>query len=142
MMDDLNPLAPNPSWEERVIEKLRVGAVYHVSPTVMRSINLQVARDMITDQLAYRLTAFIQANHVGAYDYDVTIESPASAWQHAKQEWFPTFARWVRRPPRMGTRRATVHVDAWAMFPESTIEWPEQLHRVVIRRETTHRWLP
>jgi excisionase family DNA binding protein len=56
--------------------------------------------DEVRNVLMIEFRTTLLARRVDPQNATVRWRVPASPWQHAKAAWFPTFSRWLRRPPR------------------------------------------
>lgn len=63
---------------------------------------------MAQDALVIQLRTYLWSQAYGRAES--AFEIPTSAWQHVKQDWFPTFSRWLRRPPRYRIERRRYRV--------------------------------
>ena len=123
----------NPSdqltFERIELQLQKVATSAAIAPAVVYDLKPEVAADMASGNLIASLRGYVLSDHLAT---DQTVEfadRPASWWQHAKAELFPTFSRWLRRPPRYVRERVTITVDSFATFPESNISYPPDLGR-------------
>lgn len=81
----------------------------------------------VADGLLISLTDYVLSDHLATDQKVVFSKRPATWWQHTKAVHFPTFSRWLRRPPRYVHEEVVVEVQSFATFPESTISYPKEL---------------
>lgn len=89
--------------------------------------------DLIAEELLFMLTSHVLGHKVETIDHPVHYEEWASWWQHTKAVLFPTFSRWMRRPPRRVGRTITTTIDKYLTFPEATIAYPPELRNPVVQ---------
>ena len=124
----------NPIDDELTIERIelqlqKVATSAAIAPASVYDLTTEVVADWASGNLIASLQGYVLSDHLAT---DQTVEftdRPASWWQHAKAELFPTFSRWLRRPPRYIREQVTITVDSFATFPESRIAYPENLGR-------------
>lgn len=96
-------------------------------------------RDFFTDDVIVDLRGYVWAQRIQNETAILTVEYPATWWQHFKQRWFP---RWARRrwPVRMQTKTREYEFTCHALHPGFKYEAPKQLGPVVIKTAVTPRW--
>lgn len=116
---------------------VQMGAITRLQPVVLQRMSVDQAVDFITGDLAYRLSGYVLADQLASCDHVVTLYVDRSEfeswWQHTKLLLFPTFSRWLRRPPRRrewtDTYRKTVNVRNYCTFPEYNRVLPDDFGR-------------
>ena len=122
------------------LERLKVASAVSLSPSILHDMELHQAEDYIVGTLVYKLSSYLLADELAPATKDFTYSTWASWWQHAKHVMFPTFSRWLRRPPRQAHHTITVEVRNWATFPQATTVYPKELGPVRIMQQAFIRW--
>lgn len=117
------------------LEKVQVYARTGMSSYVMRNAKLERWFDPMMDELVFTLHSHVLGHKVEVTPVEVVFEWAhwPSWWQHCKNTLFPTFSRWLRRPPRLKLEKTTkiVRLDKYRTFPECTYDYPKELGRWV-----------
>jgi hypothetical protein len=123
----MNPLAPSPVYKQ--FEMLRNSTSRRIPRAVRQQSELSVWEDYVGDALVVEMTTHVLADKVldekVPFTVWVHVEEWASWWQHTKGIHFPTFSRWLRRPPRRITRRVSrtveIVVREYVTFPDADV---------------------
>lgn len=92
----------------------------------------------VADHLLMELSTYVLQDHLATDQKVVFSMQPESWWQHTKAVHFPTFSRWLRRPPRYTREEVLVEVKSFASFPEQTMHYPESLGKMRRVQLVTH----
>lgn len=130
----MNPMEQIDLAKIITLDRLPVAVQQSFGASVLQSLDLSFAEDVIYGGLTARLRAYLQADHLADATHTAHSFSeprPVSWWQHTKLVHFPTLSRWLRRPPRMTRDKVTVTVDvrSFAAFPESSLVYPTEFGR-------------
>lgn len=114
---------------ERVDGELVLRTIRHhldqqqVGSTMVTSARYDVTPDMFTDMLCHRLTAFVLSERVVRETHTLTIDVPATWFQHLKaarmRDWI--LRRW---PVRYTTVKREVTFDKRLNYPAASIALP------------------
>lgn len=115
------------AFREVVLQRLEVAARQSITSYVLRNATVDVHTDRIVDALTVQLRSHVLADRLEPSSTEVTFDTWSSLWQHVKAAWFPTFSRWLRRPPRTATVSRTVTASNFATFPECGRDYPVDL---------------
>lgn len=118
-------------FETLTLERLKVAYMQQASSYVVRNADIRVVSDILTDQLVARLESHVMADRLEPSDGAVTFVVWASTWQHVKASLFPTFSRWLRRPPRKRPVRVPITAQNFTTFPTCRTDYPPDLGRPV-----------
>lgn len=140
-----------PSVEALTLERLKLGLQMRVGAHVLDSLRLERQQDMIYNDLLYRLEASVLAEKLPPEKVErskvVTLDFPASSWQHFKQEhseswWLGWLVR--RRPIRYQaleqTATLTVDLERYRTFPQCNYVFPKGLGPYVNVAVTHDHW--
>lgn len=133
------PAMSDREFTERILHIVRVGARQiipeHVARTASFSVQEQMGRDMILG-----LSAEVLRDHIVNEVQTVTLEVPASWWQHFKADHRDRFGfRWfVKRFPILWeTWNKEVRFDRYYDYPDAAISLPEDKFGKYIVYETS-----
>jgi hypothetical protein len=107
----------------------RVTDSYEVPAAIIANAELSSWFEPVFDKMVVGLSTYVLTDRLDRQTLTRTTEVPDTWWQHTKLVHFPTFSRWLRRPPRMRTITLSVEVEPQVMFPEAN--YPRQLGRPV-----------
>ena len=117
-------------FEQKVLERLSVGARYVISHAVLEQ--YEDAGSHINGELVRSLRSRVLADHLAddVFTASTSFEAPRSTWQmfkqtHAESWWL----RWLveRHPVEMATQRrdVAVNVARYLTYPDAAIRTPE-----------------
>jgi hypothetical protein len=109
-----------------VLERLKVGIAQQISPALAANLTVEQQVDFMRN-LVFRMQSEFLGDKLAEDAYEQSIEVPATAWDHVKQDWLPTFTRWFRWKVRTRRAVATFRVRDYHAFPESTMVYPREL---------------
>jgi hypothetical protein len=135
--------------EEILLEQLKFGVQRRIGYGAAQSLNLEMIKEVITDQMIFSLTAEMLAERIGGEQIRkhervqhvfTPIDGPFQRWKdrHKTSWWLRWFVRWrpVCRLYEELITNVTLQVDVkdYATFPEHTVAYPPQLGPVKFRR--------
>jgi hypothetical protein len=127
-----------PALERVVLERMKMGVRQEVGAHVAESLHLEQWVEPMTRNMVVRLTADILAEKLPPERVErsktVTLDFPASSWQHFKQEHSESWwLRWLvrRRPVRVQALEQTVtlvvDLEKYRTFPQCNYVFPQDL---------------
>jgi hypothetical protein len=125
-------------FTQRILRIVRVGANQIIPAHVASTANFTVQEQMGGDMLL-GLTAEVLRDHIVNEIQTVTLEVPASWWQHFKSDHRNRFGfRWFvkRFPILLETWTKDVTFDRYYDYPDATIQLPEENFGKFIVSET------
>jgi hypothetical protein len=141
----MDPLTPVTS-EQHVLEKLKVVSQIAVSRSVLPAFVRDNARfevgeaNPVLDQLIFRLRSAVLADKLVSERQAVTLDIPASWWQHFKRDsWLGRHRpQWMRRrwPVRFTTMRQEVLFERYRTYPDASIALPSERFGAPVIYET------
>lgn len=118
----------SPSTRQVTLEKLTLALGQRISEEVVREMatdwpsggaaTWEFCRDFSTRAFVGNLRLMLACQKGDP----VVINYPATAWDHIKRDWIPTFTRWLGLP----VRETTVEFTGRIVYPD--IAFPEQRH--------------
>jgi hypothetical protein len=120
-----------------MLEWQRVASSHAIGAATLREAELHQFFDVVTDSLVHGLTTFVLTEQLPPKEVTKEVEVPETWWQHTKLVHFPTFSRWLRRPPRFRTITMHVEVEGMLTFPHSNLVYPKKLGKPVLIATTT-----
>lgn len=125
----------------RILHWQRVADQEMVSPSAIERANFTIDDLHLRDLLAARLTAWVLTDHLCERRQTVTLEVPASWWQHFKRDALPkriTKSQWFRKhiPVRLREMQQTVIFSEDRMYADYC-ELPERFGQPVIVETVT-----
>lgn len=133
------PAMSDSEFTQRILRIVRVGASQvipeHVARTASFSVQEHMGRDMILG-----LSAEVLRDHIVDEVQTVTLEVPASWWQHFKADHRDRFGfRWFvkRFPILLETWNKEVRFDRYYNYPDARISLPEDNFGKFIVYETS-----
>lgn len=117
-----------------VLNKDRVAAMSHFSPSLLQDLKLEVAQDMMYRTLVARMETFVLSEHLADDTQTATKQVPATWRDHAKQD----FGYWVEKPHN----RVVYAVASWIKkrlkpITFRTLELSVMWHRAATRPHST-----
>jgi hypothetical protein len=129
----------DPQVVRRVLEMQRVTAASRVPAFIAHTARLDVERAML-DELVYRLSAFVLADKFVDDVYTVTVNVPASWWQHFKRDCLPQWWR-NRWPVKEEQIRRRVEFMRYNTYPNASFALPEErFGKPVVYETVTPLW--
>src|ERR1700744_2788908 len=129
------------STDPVIIDLKKVG-VQHLMPAfVAQTAKYEV--HAVAETLAYELTAYVLSQHVADLRQEVTIDIPASWWQHFKRDRAPKW--FVRRyPVKTATMRKVFYLDRFRTYPDANYALPQETFGKSVMFETIDQstWEP
>lgn len=117
-----------------LLEWRKVATSHNISPEVIESAELHEWVEPVSRMLVVSLTTFVLTDRLGPEKVTREAKVPETWWQHTKLVHFPTFSKWLRRPPRMRTIELTVNVEDTVLFPHAERTYPSELGKPVFHR--------
>lgn len=114
-----------------VLDRLKLQATESIASAVLRDVDARIVVGDMADDVRVMFESFFLAYRHHPEKLTVEFETPASWWQHAKAQLFPTFSRILRRPPRYRTITRNVTRECFLAFPECDYDFPAPLGRPV-----------
>ncbi len=121
--------------EKHVLDQLKVVSEMAVArselPNFVRDrAKLDVIADPLTDHLIFSLKSLVLAEKLVQEQQTVTLDIPASWWQHFKRDsWLGRHRpQWMRKrwPVRFTTMRQTVRFERYRNYPDASIPLPPE----------------
>jgi hypothetical protein len=134
------------SSEQHVLEKLKVVSQLAVERSVLPRFVRDNAKlevrdaDPFTDRLIFQLRSMVLADKLVEERQTVTLDIPASWWQHFKRDsWLGRHRpQWMRKrwPVRFTTMRQTVQFQRYRNYPDASIPLPPERFGAPVIYET------
>jgi hypothetical protein len=135
------PIMPDEEFTQRILRIVRVGARQIIPAHVASTANFTVQEQIGGDRLL-GLTAEVLRDHIVHEVQTVTLEVPATWWQHFKAEHSNGFVirRFIKRfPIRWETWTKNVTFDRYYDYPDASIQLPEDHFGKFIVHETVNQ---
>lgn len=140
--------ALGPAFREHVrhrLEARKVGFTCQFPGEFFRDgITVDVSRDGMFDTVAMRMVSYVLSDQLVHECDEVTVDVPASWWQHFKRDVlsrYRVFRRYVRRHPvEMRTLRNLVSFDRYRIYPQADVMMPRtpygmpQYHEAIVQK--------
>ena len=126
-------------YTQRVLRIVKVGTSQIIPGHVARTAEFTVTEQMGGDMLL-GLSAEVMRDHIVNETQTVTLETPATWWQHFKSDHRDRFGfRWLIKkfPIRWETWTKTVTFDRYYDYPDAAISLPEDQFGKFIVYETS-----
>ena len=121
----------NPWTEQILLHWRKVATTCNLSPNMVADAEIHEWLDVVADNLALSLSSFVLSDKLETKKVVREVTVPETWWQHTKMVHFPTFSKWMRRPPRMRTHTLTVDVENEVAFPQAKVRYPRELGKPV-----------
>lgn len=121
----MHPLTAVPT-QDIVLERLKVAVASQVSPALAANLTVEQHVDIMKN-LVLRIQSEVLGDKLAEDTYEQSISVPATAWDHVKRDWLPTFTRWFHWKVRERRAVAMFRVRDYHAFPESTMVYPPTL---------------
>jgi hypothetical protein len=135
------PIMSDREFTQRILRIVRIGARQiipaHVANTANFSVQEQIGSDMLLG-----LTAEVLRDHIVNEIQTVTLEVPATWWQHFKADHRDRFGfrRFIKRfPIRRETWTKNITFDRYYDYPDASIALPEDQFGKFIVYETVNQ---
>lgn len=124
---------------------LRLAKLPYGSRTALpRGVEAQVNLEYEFERSIMRLSAEVLAHRLDTEARTWSWKAPATAWDHVKRDWLPTFTRWFKWKVNEQVYTKTIRVTDYHTFPHATVRYPPELGEVVIKQivhEASDSWV-
>jgi hypothetical protein len=113
-------MTTGPSFTQHVFTPRRLAAQQSIGAYMTESLDFQTIKDHVYDTVLLRLTAMVLTDQHLDGTKEVTLDVPATWWQHFKRDHLPVrYLRW--RPVRYTKMQTTVRCEHFRIFPMADI---------------------
>lgn len=116
-----------PQFVEAVITRMKVAGTLYFSAEQLESLRCDWSHHVgfLADSMVFQFKMHVYTEDLYDKTFDVSVETPATWWQHLKEDLFPSWLK-ARFPVRYKQTMKTIRQRAFEAYPKLKIGHPNE----------------